>query len=400
MAAVEREGTRRGAVAAEGVEHLAREFGEHGGVVSAVNHEAVAASTHAALDVRHGTNGRPVIAEFVHRNVVAKAFPDVIGGHALADDVSVVGGDVKEAADADGGVVDQGDVTNGGADARAEDTELGVALLLKPAEAAAGIQDRLAVGLKRKADVGAANLVGALVALRHAAIVIGQAHLERSDPEACGPLAEAILAVPFGVPVGKDEDGSALRRLDRRPPTARGGPEPGVNSIVLGPGRLDGTGEGEDVFCVEVIVRGRSGGVPIAAVFNGVLRVLADEGAGCGLVGRAADVLEAPVERLDATVVVGGPAAMLVAADFAFEEVHETSRQLTVYSAPFGKEKQGMAKAHSTNGDAEPETPEQEQELRSFAALRMTEIAPGRHPVVIAEGISTQRTPRAQSRRR
>ncbi len=38
------------------------------------------------------------------------------------------------------------------------------------------------------------------------------------------------------------------------------------------------------------------------------------------------------MEGLDAAVVVGGPAAVLVAADFAFEPVHEGSCQLLVYS--------------------------------------------------------------------
>jgi hypothetical protein len=37
------------------------------------------------------------------------------------------------------------------------------------------------------------------------------------------------------------------------------------------------------------------------------------------------------MEALDATVVVGGPAAVLVAADAAFEPVHGGSRPLTVY---------------------------------------------------------------------
>ena len=60
--------------------------------------------------------------------------------------------------------------------------------------------------------------------------------------------------------------------------------------------------------------------------------VFADESAGIGLIGRAADVLEAPVEGLDAAVVVGGPAAVLVAADFAFKPVHKGSCQFSVYS--------------------------------------------------------------------
>jgi len=66
---------------------------------------------------------------------------------------------------------------------------------------------------------------------------------------------------------------------------------------------------------------------------------LTDEGSGIGVIRRAADVLEAPVEGLDAAIVVGGPAAVLVAADFAFEPVHDKSRQFTVYSQDLAKRK-------------------------------------------------------------
>ena len=111
--------------------------------------------------------------------------------------------------------------------------------------------------------------------------------------------------MPFGVPVGKNEDGCAARGFDGRLPTAGGGPEAGVDGVVFGPGRFDGAGEGENVFGVEAIVGGGGGRVPVAAVFDSVLSVGADEGAGIGMVRRAADVLEAPVERLDPAVVVG-----------------------------------------------------------------------------------------------
>ena len=131
--------------------------------------------------------------------------------------------------------------------------------------------------------------------------------------------------MPFGVPVWKNEHRSALRGFDWRLPTAGGGPEACVNGIVLRPGGFDGTGEREDVFGVEVIVRGRSRGVPVAAVLDGILGIGADEGAGIGVIRHAADVLETPLEGLDAAVVVGGPAAVLIAADFALEEVHGRS---------------------------------------------------------------------------
>jgi len=114
--------------------------------------------------------------------VVAKAFPDVIGGHALADDVGVVGGDVEEAAGADAFIVNKSDVADRRADAGAEDAELGVALLLEPVEAAAGVLDGLAVGLQGEADVGSADLVGAFVALGHAAVMVGHAHLRTVMP--------------------------------------------------------------------------------------------------------------------------------------------------------------------------------------------------------------------------
>ena len=117
MAAAKRERAGPSAVPAERIEHLAGKFGQHSWIVLAVDHEAVASGTHAALDVRHRADGRPVLTELVHGNVVAEAFPDVVGGHSLAHDVSVVGGYMEEASRADGRVVDQGDVADRGADA-------------------------------------------------------------------------------------------------------------------------------------------------------------------------------------------------------------------------------------------------------------------------------------------
>ena len=303
-----------GAVAAEGVEHLACKLREHGGVVLAVDQEAVAARAHAALDVGHRADGSPVFAELLDGDVVAEAFPDVIGGHALADDVGVIGRNMEEASGADRFIVDKGDVANGRAEAGTENTEFGVALLFEPAEAAAGVLNGLAVGLEGQADIGAADLVGAFMAGGHAAVMIGHAHFEDGDAQALNPAAEPVLAVPFGVPVREDEDGRA---------SFPGAKELSVDGVVFGPGGFDGAGKGEDVFAVQAVVGGGGRGEPVGAGFDGVSGVLAEEGAGIGIAGRAANVFEAPVERLDATVVVGGPAAVLVAADFAFEPIHE-----------------------------------------------------------------------------
>ena len=99
--------------------------------------------------------------------------------------------------------------------------------------------------------------------------------------------------------------------------------ELGVDPVVFGPRGLDRAGKGEDVFRIETAVGGWAGGVPFPAGFDGFSGVLADEGAGVELVRGTTNVFEAPVEGLNTAVVVRGPAAVLVAADFAFEPMHE-----------------------------------------------------------------------------
>ena len=189
VAAVEGQGAGMGIVPAEGGQHLLGEGRKEGGVVLTVDHEGVFAGTEAALDVGHGADGRPIFAEFVDGDVRAKGFPDMGGGHALADDVSEVGGDVEEAPGAHSGVVHQGDIADGRSDAGAEDAQASKALLLKPAEAAAGVLDGLAVGLEGQPNIGADELVGAFVAFGHAAVVVREAHSEGSDADALQPFA-------------------------------------------------------------------------------------------------------------------------------------------------------------------------------------------------------------------
>lgn len=202
VAAVELQAARLGTVAAEGVEHLPAEFREHCGVVFAVDEEGFRGCAHAAFDVRHRTDRRPVFAKFVDGNVLAQAFPDVVRGHTLTDDVGVVGGEVEEAAGFDGGIVHQRYVSDRGTEASAKNTQPCVPLLLEPSQAAASVVDGLAVGLNREADVGATDLVGAFVPFGHAAVMVGHAHFQGSEADALQPFAQAALAVPLGVPVG------------------------------------------------------------------------------------------------------------------------------------------------------------------------------------------------------
>ena len=189
VAAVEGQGTGMGIVAAEGGQHLLGQSGEEGRVVFAVDHKGVFAGTQATLDVGHRANGRPVFAELVYGDMVAKGFPDVGGRHALADDVGKVGGDVEEAASTHDGIVNQSDVADGRADAGAENAEAGKTLLLEPPDAAASVLDGLAIGLEGDADVGADELVSALMAFSHAAVVVGEAHFQGSDADALEPFA-------------------------------------------------------------------------------------------------------------------------------------------------------------------------------------------------------------------
>lgn len=323
MAAVQLHASGVGPMAAQGVEHLAAQLGEHGGVVLAIDEEGFAVGAHAALYVGYGADRGPEVAQLIDRNMVSKTFPDVIGGHALADDVGVVSGKVEEAAGFDGGVMHQGDVTNRRAKACSQDADAGVALLLQPAKAAAGVVDSLAIGLEGQADVRAANLVGALVPLGHAAIMVRHGHLECGNTKSRNPVAEAVLPMPFGVPVGKDEHSATLRRFDGWLPISSSRPQAGIYRVVFRPGGFDRTGERQDVVGIELVVVGRGGGEPVSAVFDGVLGILMDERGWVRVVWVAADVLQAPVEGLDAPVIVGGPAAVLVAADFAFKPVHE-----------------------------------------------------------------------------
>ncbi len=59
----------------------------------------------------------------------------------------------------------------------------------------------------------------------------------------------------------------------------------GVDGVVFGPGRLDGTGEGEDVLGVETVIGGGRGGVPFPTRFDSFAGVVADECAGIGVIG-------------------------------------------------------------------------------------------------------------------
>src|SRR5579859_6382206 len=130
-------------MAAEGIQHLTAELGEHRGVVFSVHEDGLPIGAHAPFDVGYGAYGSPVVAEFFHADMVAKALPHMVCSHALADNVGEIGGKVEEASGFDSRIVHQRNVADGRAQAGTEDAQPGVALLLEPAKAAAGVLDGL-----------------------------------------------------------------------------------------------------------------------------------------------------------------------------------------------------------------------------------------------------------------
>src|ERR1700720_2519107 len=120
------------------------------------------------------------------------------GSHPLAYDVGEISGDVEEAACAESVIVDHGDVADRRADAGSQDAQSGKTLLFQPAEAPASVLDGLAVGLECQADVGADELIGALVALGHSSVVVRQAQAKDGDADSLEPFAQAALAAPLG----------------------------------------------------------------------------------------------------------------------------------------------------------------------------------------------------------
>ena len=114
MAALEFKAARISSVTAQGVKHLPAEFGEHGGVVFAIDEKRFAVGAHPTLDIGDRTDGSPIISKFVHGDMVAQAFPDVVCGHPLTDDIGIISGKVEKTASLDGCIVHQRDVAHGG----------------------------------------------------------------------------------------------------------------------------------------------------------------------------------------------------------------------------------------------------------------------------------------------
>ena len=110
--------------------------------------------------------------------------------------------------------------------------------------------------------------------------------------------------MPLGIPIGQDE--YRRMRVARRK-------ELGMDGVVFRPGRRDRTRESKNVVIIETIIGSWRGAVPLRAVFEHFARVSADELSRIGVLGRAANVFEAPGKRAHEAIVVRFPASLLIA---------------------------------------------------------------------------------------
>ena len=169
---------------------------------------------------------------------------NVAGGLAGPDDVAELTGGVVEAADLEAGIVGGGDEGVGRAEGGAEDAELGVALLRKPIDAGADVDDGLTAGVDGAAEVGGDGEVGALELGGAADVVVGLGEAEGGDAEAVDHGADGVVGEGVSVPLGHDDDGllGAATLLGRV-----GGVPAGVDLIVLGVRGGDRGGEAEEL---------------------------------------------------------------------------------------------------------------------------------------------------------
>src|SRR5207253_3163582 len=202
-----------------------------------------------------------------------------------------------------------------------------VALAGEPLQASPDVQNSLRVGFKCEADMGNDEMVGALVARNHAAVVIRHRQAQRGNSPAIEPQANFHLYIPLGVPLREHNNrGTGLARHKK----------PRVDTIILRPARVYGAAESENAIAERAIF-GRAQGVvarrirfePFLAMWQGVRNPIAQKYAGFGIIHSSADVLEPPTEWAHTAIVVRGPATMLVSADSLLEPEHSETGNLT-----------------------------------------------------------------------
>lgn len=293
-------------------------------VVTGADGEELLARAAQFGNVRHGADRRPAGANLVLGNFRTHRFPDVDGGEAGGDNISEIAGHVKQSGGTNERFVRSGDAGDAGAEAGTENSERAVTARFEPAKAAAGVANCLAIGLKSKANVWANDVVGTRMAGRGALVVIRQAETKRRNAKAVQPAANVDVRRIVGVPLGEDDNrGTGSARVGRE--------QTSVDAIVFGPRRMDGTGEfqfcrprGEALRRAQFVIARCFAGEPGVTGNERFRDEFAEKRARLRFVGTTADMLKSPGERQRAAIGLGGPAAMLIAADFLFEVAHRT----------------------------------------------------------------------------
>jgi hypothetical protein len=296
------------------IQHLLRQFRQHRGIVLPINHEAVSIRAHTSFDIRHRADRGPIFPQLIHRHVMPQTFPHVIGSHALAHHIRVIGRNVKEAARANRFIVHQRDISDRRPDARTQQSEPLISLLLQPPQTSPRILHRLPIRLKRQPNIRPADLVRAFVPVGHAPVVIRHAHLYRGNSQPLNPFAKPPLSMPLGIPVRQHQHGRPIflpwKNLC-------------VDNIVFRPRRLYGTGKRKHILPVHSKIGRRSRGKPLMTRLNRMSRILAQEFLRIRLRSTSVNMLEPPFERLHPPIVISSPPAMLIPPNFAFKPAHK-----------------------------------------------------------------------------
>ena len=226
---------------AEFLSDFPAELGEERTVIGGVDHEHLLGPALELVKEVHGADAGKGMAQLRGVEYGLNSGANVAGGVAGPDYISKVGGGVVEDVDAYARIVSAGVEGVAGAQACTEDSELGIALLLEPIDAATDIDDSLSRGVDGASDVGADGVVGAMEFGGHADVVIRHAEAQGRDSEVAEDFREGVVTDGVAIPLRNDYDGALGLAFGgrRRKPTS-------VYHVIFWIGRTDWRGEAEE----------------------------------------------------------------------------------------------------------------------------------------------------------
>src|SRR4029077_18476780 len=155
--------------------YLAREFRKKCQVIVCVDDQRLLAISGKFVEVNHWTGRQPQPAQSVEIDSGFHALANVPRSLPMPDHISEIGRRVIESINPNPRVVGAGNKSVTGTEARADQPELAIALLLQPVETTTNIDHALANRVQRPADVGRDRVVSATDLRRHTDVVVGHA---------------------------------------------------------------------------------------------------------------------------------------------------------------------------------------------------------------------------------